>query len=169
MSIVPEPLLIGIGNELRGDDGAGLRVVELLTELGVEAFGHDGEPLTLLDSFTGRRRVVIVDAVAGERPGRVHRFDAVAEPLPALFTTRASTHLLGLAETLELGRELGLLPAQLEVIGIEGTSFGLGLPLAPAVEAAASRVARDLAADWAKTTPEADESRDRRRDAGKRP
>ncbi len=150
---MPEPLLIGIGNELRGDDGAGLRVVELLTELDVEAFGHDGEPLTLLDSFAGRTRVVIVDAIAGERPGRVHRFDAAAEPLPAPFTTRASTHLLGLAETLELGRELGRLPAQLEVIGIEGTSFGLGLSVAPAIEEAASRVAQDLAADSVSSSP----------------
>ncbi len=157
---MPEPLLIGIGNELRGDDGAGLRVIELLTELGVEAFGHDGEPLTLLDSFAGRTRVVIVDAVAGERPGRIHRFDAAAEPLPALFTTGSSTHLLGLAETLELGRELDRLPAQLEVIGIEGTSFGLGLPLAWAVDEAAGRVARDLAADLRKATPEPDQSRD---------
>lgn len=142
-----DPLIVGIGNELRGDDGAGLRLVELLTRMGVDAYGHDGEPLTLIESFERHDRVVIVDAVAGLKPGAVHRFDAVTEPLPALFATRSSTHLLGLAETLELSRELGRLPAALEVIGIEGADFELGAPMSAPVEATASQLAEELATE----------------------
>ena len=57
---------------------------------------------------------------------------------------RSSSHP-GLAEAVELARALGRLPAALELIGIEGSSFEAGRGLAPQVELAAEQVAGRLA------------------------
>jgi hydrogenase maturation protease len=141
------PLVIGVGNQLRGDDGAGLRVAELLTARGVEAVRCDGEPIELLDLWASRPAAIVVDAVPGTSPGRIWRLDAAAGELPAAFAERTSTHLIGLAEVIELGRSLGRLPTELTVIGIEGADFGLGRRLSAAVERAAAEVTSTLAAE----------------------
>lgn len=60
--------------------------------------------------------------------------------LPAPFAA-PSTHALGLAEAVELGRALGRLPPTLTVFGIEGTTFTAGATPTPAVLAAVPRVA----------------------------
>ena len=53
----------------------------------------------------------------------------------------SSTHLLGLADAVELARALGRLPATTVVYGIEGAAFDTGTGLSQPVAAAAERVA----------------------------
>jgi hydrogenase maturation protease len=72
-------VVIGIGNEFRRDDGAGLAVVTSLRDRvppGVEIVLTDGEPTRLIEAWTGPALAVVVDAVRADppRPGRVHRF-----------------------------------------------------------------------------------------------
>ena len=82
-------------------------------------------------------------ASSGNEPGTVHRFDAVAGPLPArLFSL--SSHALGLVEVVELGRALGRLPRSLIVYAVEGTDFATGQGLSPAVARALSGVAQRI-------------------------
>ena len=146
------PLLIGLGNELRGDDAAGLlvaRAARRLSPADVTIAEHEGEPISLLDLWEGATAVHIADAVGGAaqaEPGTVHRFDAGAGPLPATFGG-PSTHALGLADTIELGRTLGRLPATLIVFGIEGRRFGAGEPPSPGIAEAAGRVAEAALAE----------------------
>jgi hydrogenase maturation protease len=142
MSSAPEPpprVVIGVGNAARGDDAAGLIAARRLG--GLE---HEGDPVALLDVWRGAELAVVIDAVSsGAEPGTVHRFDATAEPLPAHLRGSSSTHALGLAEAIELGRALGRLPARLIVYGIEGERFEAGTELTPAVAAAVEAVARE--------------------------
>lgn len=140
-------LTIAIGNELRGDDGAGPRVAELLTDSGLDAATCSGEPVSLLELWRGRDQVIVVDAVAGTQPGRIWRWAGPVERLPAVFGQRPSTHILGLADVLMLASALGQLPPSLTVIGIEGDTFELGERLAPPVEWAAELIAAAIAAD----------------------
>lgn len=142
-------LLIGLGNRLRGDDAAGPEVARLVAERDPEArvVQHEREPSDLLDLWQDAEEVVVVDAVEGANPGRIHTFDPAAGPLPDAFATSASTHVFGLPEVVELGRELGRLPADLTLIGIEGSDFALGAPLGPAVRDAVEQVARRLAGE----------------------
>ena len=58
----------------------------------------------------------------------------------------ASTHGLGLAEAIELGRALGRLPARLVVYAIEGQGYATGAPLSPPVARAAEEVVGELRA-----------------------
>jgi hydrogenase maturation protease len=148
---VGERRVIAVGNRLRRDDGAGAAVLERLRgrlPAGVALVEVGGEPSELLDAWEGAASAVVVDAVrTGAEPGSLHRFDASGEPLPAR-TGSASTHGLGLAEALELGRALGRLPARVVVVGIEagdeGQGAGLSEPVAAAVDGAAALVLEEL-------------------------
>jgi hydrogenase maturation protease len=127
-------LLIGLGNELRGDDAAGLLVARAANApAAVEVLEVQGEPLDLVGLWEGAELAVVVDAAApaGE-PGRVHRFELGDEPLPAALGG-PSTHALGLAEAVELARSLDRLPSRLVVLAIEGERFDLGAEPSAAV------------------------------------
>lgn len=140
-------IVIGVGNEWRRDDAAGVEVARRLRPAappGAQVLEREGEPSGLLDAWEGKAEVIVVDAVrSGARPGTVHRLDALAGPLPAeLF--RASTHHLSVAEAVELGRVLGRLPEWLTIYGIEGRDFAAGSGLTPEVERAVKRVTAEL-------------------------
>jgi hydrogenase maturation protease len=143
-------LLIGLGNELRGDDVAGLlvaRAAQRRRPAGIDVIEREGEPIDLIADWERAQAVVVADAVAsGGRPGRVHRIDATAAPLPAAFAG-PSTHALGLADAIELARALDRLPVRLVVFGIEGAGFVAGAEPAPAVAAAADAVAAEALAE----------------------
>lgn len=143
-------ILIGLGNELRGDDAAGLLVARAAREAtrgGVDVVEAGGEPIDLLGTWEQADAVVVVDAVvSGAEPGAIERIDAVAGPLPAPFAA-PSTHALGLAEAVELARALERLPHRLIVFGIEGSAFTTGAEPTPAVRAAVPPVARAALAE----------------------
>ncbi len=137
-----KPLVIGIGNEYRRDDGAALEVVRRLRPSGVRCLEESGEGAQLLERWKGADAVVLIDAVrSGAEPGTIHRFDAAAQPLPAA-QFRGSTHAFSLAQAIELSRVLGELPRRVVVFGIEGKNFESGAGLSPEVEGALDEVAR---------------------------
>jgi hydrogenase maturation protease len=142
-------LFVGIGNPMRGDDAAGLLVAARLRELAppeLRVLELEGEPVDLIEAFSGAATVFVADAVSsGEEPGFVHRMDAGAAPLPARLAG-PSTHALGLPEAVELARALGRLPERLLVFGIEGARFEAGSRALPQVGRAAGEVAEEIAA-----------------------
>jgi hydrogenase maturation protease len=140
-----DALVIGLGNELRGDDRVGFDVVRrLLTKVDsteVELLEMHGEPTGLLERWVSRRAVVLVDAMhSGAPPGTIRRFDAVAEPLLQVPRSFSSTHALSLGDVIELARTLAVLPARLTVYAVEGRSFEAGSLMSDEVGAAISRV-----------------------------
>jgi hydrogenase maturation protease len=137
-------MIVAVGNALRGDDAAGLEVVEAISELlgrthdqpGLDCASHDGEALELLGIWRDAASVVLVDTVRSGAPvGTIHRVDASAEPLP-LTVQRTSSHAIGIGETIELARTLGALPEAVIVYGVEGARFGAGEELSPDVATA---------------------------------
>ena len=145
-------LVIGLGNPDRGDDAVGLHVVRQVASLGlpdvaVEAAG--GDTLALLDRWAGVGRVVLIDAAAPiALPGRIHRLDPLAGPLPRDLAL-GSTHAFGLAEAVELARTLGLLPRRMTIYAIEAACCDPGVVLSPAVAAAVEPAARRIAVELA--------------------
>jgi hydrogenase maturation protease len=143
----PKAIVIGIGNECRGDDAAGLLAARQLRELAPEqvtVLEQGGEGAQLMEAWRGASRVFIVDAVcSGALPGTTHCFDASVDPIPATLF-RHSTHAFGLAAAVELGRVLKQLPARLIVYGIEGRNFEAGAELSAAVRTSLDRVVREL-------------------------
>jgi len=132
-------LVIGIGNEYAHDDAAGLlvaRAFKAQAAEGIEVLEQSGEGAALMESWTGARAVVVIDAArSGGPPGTVHRFDAGRESLPAA-TFRGSTHAFGLYQAVEVARSLDRLPPRLIVFAIEGRDFTAGTGLSAEVERA---------------------------------
>jgi hydrogenase maturation protease len=136
-------LIIGIGNEYRGDDGAGLVVARALRALSLphtRIMEHTGEAGAIMDTWRDEDHVFVIDAArASETPGAVSRFEAHDAPLPARFLS-TSTHDLGVAEAVELSRLMGSLPERLVVYAIEGRDFTVGCALSLPVEHACREV-----------------------------
>src|SRR5438105_2615596 len=86
-AVDPRALVIGIGNTYRGDDAAGLAVAEWIRAAAppdITVLRHEGEPMSLLETWDQAGDVYLVDAVSsGGQPGNVYRFDITAEPLAA--------------------------------------------------------------------------------------
>jgi hydrogenase maturation protease len=150
------PLVIGVGNESRGDDAAGLRVTrELRPRVGnrVRLVECPGEITELLDLWEGREEVFLVDAVrSGHAPGTWRRIMVGSEPLPSSLAS-TSTHGLSIASAVALGQALGRMPAHLVVYGIEASRFDPGAEVSPEVLLGIQQVTRALAEELERDTP----------------
>jgi hydrogenase maturation protease len=140
------PLVIGVGNELRGDDGAGIAVARRLrARADLDVRELQGEPTGLLDTWEGHDTVVLVDTMrSGVQPGAIRRIDASRTPLPPALGGSTSTHAVGLGEALELARALGRLPRRVVVYAIEGRRFEAGAPMSDAVRSGVDELAEHL-------------------------
>jgi hydrogenase maturation protease len=146
------PLVIGLGNEERGDDGSGLEVVRALRPrlAGRARFEEcTSEGIALLELWRDADRVLVVDAVvSGGVPGTVLRFEAGDGFSPGV-RSATSTHGLSLAEAVALGRGLGCLPRHLVVYGIEVDNLaigaGLSAPVARGVREVTDRIVAEIA------------------------
>jgi hydrogenase maturation protease len=129
-----------LGSRYRGDDALGPLVADRLREAGATVLDCADEPTRLLDEWADLDTVVVVDAVVTGAPvGTPHRVDAVDEPLPRELGL-ASTHAVGVADALELGRTLGRAPRRVVVLGVEGAAFAMGDEMSPAVAEAVDGV-----------------------------
>lgn len=134
-------LILGLGNPILSDDGAGPAVARELEsrldprEATIAEASLGG--LNLLDLMVGYDRVIIIDAIKteGGRAGQIYRLDPAA-----LAATRyaASPHDVNLVTALELGKRLGLsLPQKIDIFAIEVDDTGtFSEACTPAVAAA---------------------------------
>ncbi|GAA2568898.1 hydrogenase maturation protease [Mycolicibacterium diernhoferi] len=135
-----DALVIGIGNDFRGDDGVGLAVAAALADhrtAGVRVITTAGDPTTVIDAWRGVGLVIVVDAALGDVAvsGRLRRW-VPAEPAgPA----EVSSHGLGLLQAYALGEALGNLPDRLVVFTVDIAEAALGIGLSPPVAAAVPR------------------------------
>jgi hydrogenase maturation protease len=161
----PAIVVIGVGNEFRRDDAAGLLVARALkAQVGqkldngkVSVLECTGGSFELMDDWDGAGIAIIVDAVvSGADPGTVLRIDANEQPVPnQLF--RYSSHGFSIAETIELARLLGKLPPKVIIFGIEGADFGQGPGLSDEMAFAVERVTRSVL-DYVRNCTEETES-----------
>ena len=145
----PRPLLIGVGNRLRRDDGVAPRLIESLSTPLLARFDvHllSGEPADLVEVLGRGERALVVDAVvSGARPGAIVEMD-LARPEAAPPRTAISGHGRGLAEAVALAGALGRLPRLLRLFGVEIADSGYGEGLSPELTRALPRLTRRLSA-----------------------
>lgn len=138
-------LVIGVGNDYRGDDAIGLIVARRLRDLNlpdVQVIESDGECTRLMESWKDATRVILIDAVqSGAAPGTIHRVAAHEEELPAALS-QGSTHAFGVTEAVALSKAFGRLPQHFIVFGIEARNFALGASLSPEATTALEEVLR---------------------------
>lgn len=132
-------LILGIGNPLCGDDGAGPLAVERIgagPPPGCRLATAHGDPAAILSHLMGADCAVLLDACrSGAPPGTLLCVDVGAGGrLPP--RAGLSSHGLGVPEALALARSLGMLPRRCLVLAVEGIAFAPGDPMSPAVRAA---------------------------------
>ena len=146
----PPDVVVGLGNELAGDDGVGIAVARHLERLlagrdDVEVVALPWAGLTLLDALAGHRRAAIVDClVTGDLdPGTVVR---LSEDDVGGSARLVSSHDLDFPTALALGRRMGLeLPGEIAIWAVEGAVVDrLGEGLSPPVADAARRVTAEI-------------------------
>ena len=135
-------LVLGLGNLLLSDEGAGIRAVEELQERydlsdSVEIIDGGTMGLELLPYLEERSHILIVDAVKTDNePGTIVRID---DP-PAFFSTKISPHQIGLADVLGAAAITDNLPRNLILFGIEPKEISTGLDLSSEVAQNLSRL-----------------------------
>jgi len=151
-------LILGIGNPLMGDDGAGIEAVRMLAEsklpenVTVKEAGTPGWGLA--EWIKDWPSVVIVDAICmGHKPGEWQRFDA--HEVSFIASQGAfSLHESDLAGGLELAQALDLLPEQITLYGIEPESTDQGMKLSPSVSANLPGLVESIIYDFTMQTEE---------------
>lgn len=138
-----ETLVLGLGNLVHADDGAGVHAIQGLSvdprvPPGVVLLDGGTQGLGLLHHISGVRRLLVVDAVdAGETPGTVLRFEGKAlKGLPG----KASVHSLGFADMMVALQLLGETPPEIVVIGVQPQSTEWGAELTEPVAKALPRL-----------------------------
>jgi hydrogenase maturation protease len=144
VSTVKPILILGLGNPLQGDDGVGCRVAQELEGRtlpeDVEVMDGGTPGVGLLNLFTGRQRVIIVDAAEmGQAAGSVVRFQPEDVTLTGS-AQRFSLHRTGVADALALASELKLALPEIVVFGVQPERVGWQDYLSPAVQAAMPQV-----------------------------
>jgi len=135
-------LVLGLGNSLRADDGAGPAAVASLSMLDipqqVDLLDGGTAGLDTLLLFDGYRRVIIIDAAEmGLPPGQWRRFTPDTAVLAQNENAFAGTlHSAGLAEALALAKALRALPPELIIYGIQPQQLTWREGLSAEIEAA---------------------------------
>ena len=142
-----DTIIIGIGNRYRGDDALGCLMADEMREATsgmADVIEHDGEPASLIESWQGRRCVILIDAVSSAaEAGTIHHIDLNKQGLPDRFRS-FSTHAFGIAEAVELARVLNKLPPRIIFYGVEGKSFAADMKLSEPVQEAVKTVRQKI-------------------------
>jgi hydrogenase maturation protease len=144
-------VIIGLGNTVISDDGAGIYVARLLSELigseEIKVLETDAAGMNLMEMMDGADRAVLIDAILldGEKPGTV--FNLKSDDL-RITPRLSSVHDIDIVTALELGRQLGLhMPEEVEIYAIQGKDMlTLREGCTPEVEAVLQPLADEIAA-----------------------
>ncbi len=149
-------LVLGIGNPLLTDEGAGLRALEHFDaahggEDGVTCLDGGTLSFTLAGPIGASDALIVFDcARLGLGPGRVRCLEG-AEMDGFVRSGKLSVHEVGLADLLDMARLTGDLPARRALVGIEPVSLGWGTDVSTQVAAAlpeAVSLAAETLARW---------------------
>ena len=146
---MPHTLIIGYGNALRGDDGAGYIVAELLSERvhdpEIEIFSRHQLTPELMETMAHVRRVIFIDASVSGRAGKVSRIPLRPAPACSRFTHHVTPEsLLAGAQAL-----YGHTP-EATLYTIPGRFFETGDELTPSVRRAVNELVDTLEKELAR-------------------
>ncbi len=132
-----EICVIGVGNILMQDEGAGPRIAEFLRnnykfEPEIEIIDGGTLGLDLLPYIEKYKKIIIVDVVDfGKEPGFIKILKG--DEIPPYLKTKLSVHHVGVQDLIEVARLMGYMPEELVLAGIQPESIDLGLDLTPTV------------------------------------
>ncbi|RMG03601.1 MAG: hydrogenase maturation protease [Nitrospirae bacterium] len=130
---VSQIAIIGIGNILMSDDGAGIFALQELEKRyhwpeNIELIDGGTKGLELLPFVEGKDKILFIDAVNfNKEPGFVGELDK--HQIPDHFATKLSVHQIALPDLIGAGRLMGTLTEEIHLVGIQPayieTGYGL--------------------------------------------
>jgi hydrogenase maturation protease len=127
--------VIGVGNILMADEGAGVEALKLLDERGcpqnVELIDAGTAFFAIISDLEGFQKLVILDvARGGQPPGTVYRFEMDDVKGGEIFV---SLHDIGVVDALRMESLVGKVPDDIVFFGIEPEKIELSMGLSPTV------------------------------------
>lgn len=150
-------LVLGLGNVLLGDEGAGVHAAHRLaatydTASGVRCLDGGTLSFSLAGPIEDSDRLIVIDAAElGAAPGSVRVFEGEAMDRYVGAGGKRSVHEVSLADLLAVACLAGRLPEKRALIGIQPASVEWSDAPTPQGAAAIERacaLARDLIARW---------------------
>ncbi len=135
-----ETIVLGLGNPLMGDEGIGIKLIEMLQSASgdfpeadfVDA-GTGG--MSLLHLISGRRKAVIIDCcIMGETPGTIKQFTP-DQVNTVKQLTHLSLHEVDIIKVIDLARQLGECPEEIIFFGIEPETVNQQMELSDIITA----------------------------------
>ncbi|MGO8838919.1 MAG: hydrogenase maturation protease [Limisphaerales bacterium] len=138
------PLILGVGNLLMGDEGVGVSAIRRLEQNGFAGQAElvDGGTggFHLLGLFRNRRHIILIDAAADDRPAGT--VSLIRPRYASDFPPSLTAHDIGLKDLIESAALLGDLP-EVDLITVSIGGLGsLTMELTPPVAAALPEVER---------------------------
>ena len=127
-------LVVGLGNILMTDEAIGCVLLHKLAEKrekfpDVEFIEVGTKGMTLLHSLAGQKKLVLLDcAIMGTEPGTLRRFSP-DEVRTVKQLTHQSLHEGDVMRIIEMAGQIGNLPDEVVIFGIEPESVELGREL----------------------------------------
>ena len=149
-------LVLGLGNELYGDDAVGIHVIrklreefekpektaEWLEDVELEECSLSG--LALLEVIVDYKKLVIIDTIKKEKPltGKIH----LLEKKDLRHIPGPSPYYVSIPQSIELGKKLGLkVPSKIKIIAVEAKNqYNLGEGLTEEMAKAIPAIVRDV-------------------------
>jgi hydrogenase maturation protease len=180
LGMTAHTLILGIGNPLMADDGAGIGVIELLRRetlpAGVELRDGGTAGVGLVSELENVERLILIDCAKmapppGEngqvppKPGSWRRLELEETRLLDGEATPLSLHDADLRDALRLAEALDVLPAKVIIYGIQPASVEWDRPMSAQVSAALPAVAQAVLQEIGKQVvgPQTGEGRHSRR------
>lgn len=122
-------LILGIGNPILRDDGAGIRIARKLKEENpeLEVIETSEVGITLLDLVVGYEKLIIIDSIKTGKGKLGELYELTLEHLPPSMDLSLS-HGIDIATAFELGRRFGYpMPGYIRIYAVEikdNTTFG---------------------------------------------
>lgn len=140
-------LVLGLGNELLGDDGAGILAARALKdrlEGRADVIESSLSGLALIDFFIGYDQAMIIDAMktGNYRPGSVR----ILDPDDLDTVSVPSPHYAGLPEMVTIARYLDLdFPRKIRIFALEADDpYTIGGTVSPAIKRAIKHVVQEI-------------------------
>lgn len=149
-------LVLGLGNELYGDDAVGIHVVRKLREdfekpektakwlENVELEECSLSGLALLEVIVDYKKLVIIDTIKKEKPltGKIH----LLEKKDLRHIPSPSPHYFSIPQSIELGKKLGLqVPSKIKIIAVEvKNQYNLGEGLTEEMTKAVPAIVKEV-------------------------
>jgi len=149
-------LVLGLGNELYGDDAAGIHVIRKLRQEFEKAEKRAGwlddvefeecslSGLALLEVIVDYDTLIIIDTIKKEKPltGKIH----LLEERDLRHIPGPSPHYVSIPQSIELGKKLGLqVPSRIKIIAVEAKNlYNLGEGLTEEMTEAIPEIVKEV-------------------------